>query len=111
MNINIPLLDTIKHVSAYAKFLKKLYTPKREQKEVTERIRLSEDISAVVMNHLPKKLKVPRAPLISCDIGGVTFERALLDLGVSVNLLPTFIYEQFDLKELKPTSIILQLAD
>ena len=45
------------------------------------------------MNHLPKKLKDPGAPLISNDIGGVTLERALLDLGASVNLLSTFIYE------------------
>ena len=49
--------------------------------------------------------------MISCDIGGVTFEWALLDLGASVNLLPTFIYEQFDLGELKPTSIIFQLIN
>ena len=93
VNINIPLLDAIKHVSTYAKFLKDLCTPKRESKEATQKIRLSEDINVVVMNHLPKKLKDPEAPLISCDIGGITLERALLDLGASVNLLPTFIYE------------------
>ena len=93
MNINIPLLDAIKHVSTYAKFLKELYTPKREPKEVTQRIHFSEDVSADMMNHCPKKLKDPRASLISCDIGGVAFEQALLDLRASVNLLPTFIYE------------------
>ena len=93
VNINIPLLDAIKHVPTYAKFLKDLCTRKRQSKEATQKIRLSEVISAVVMNHLPKKLKDPGAPLISCDIGGITFERALLDLGASVNLLPTFIYE------------------
>ena len=74
---------------------------------ITQKIWLSEDVSVVLMNHLPKRLKDPRAPLISCDIGGVTFDRALLHLGASVNLLPTFIYEQFDLGELKLTSIIL----
>ena len=111
MNINIPLLDAIKHVPAYAKFLKELCTLRREPKVITHKIYLSEDVSAVLMNHLPKKLKDPGAPLISCDIGGVTFDKALLDLGTSVNLLPTFIYEQFDLGELKPTSIILQLED
>ena len=54
MNFNIPLLNVIKHVPTYAKFLKELCTPKRESKEVTQRIRLSEDVNAVVMNHLPK---------------------------------------------------------
>ena len=38
-------------------------------------------------------------------------ERALLDLGTIVNLLPYSIYEQLGLGELKPTSITLSLAD
>ena len=38
-------------------------------------------------------------------------ERALLDLGASVNLLPYSVYEQLGLEELKPTSITLSLAD
>ena len=38
-------------------------------------------------------------------------ERALLDLGVSVNLLPYSVYEQLGLGELKPTSVTLSLAD
>ena len=54
---------------------------------------LSEDVSAVILKQLPRKLKDLGAPLISCDIGGVTFEKILLDLGASVNLLPTSIYE------------------
>ena len=35
----------------------------------------------------------------------------MLDLGASVNLLPYSVYEQLGLGELKPTSIILRLAD
>jgi hypothetical protein len=38
-------------------------------------------------------------------------ERALLNLGASVNLLPFFVYLQLGLGELKPTFITLQLAD
>jgi hypothetical protein len=38
-------------------------------------------------------------------------ERALLDLGASVNLLPYSDYLQLGLGELKPTSMTLQLAD
>ena len=38
-------------------------------------------------------------------------EKALLDLGVSVNLLPYSVYKQLGLGELKPTTIILSLAD
>ena len=38
-------------------------------------------------------------------------EKALLDLGASVNLLPYSIYQQLGLGELKPTSITLSLVD
>ena len=38
-------------------------------------------------------------------------EKALLDLGANVNFLPYSVYKQLGLGELKPTSIILSLAD
>ncbi|WKA10600.1 hypothetical protein VitviT2T_028165 [Vitis vinifera] len=40
-------------------------------------------------------------------IGGTIVEKALLDMGASVNLLPYSIYKQLGLGELKPTSITL----
>ncbi|KAL6334590.1 hypothetical protein AAG906_019093 [Vitis piasezkii] len=43
-------------------------------------------------------------------IGGKVVEKALLDLGASVNLLPCTIYKQLELGELKPTTITLSLA-
>ena len=38
-------------------------------------------------------------------------EKALLDLGASVNLLPYSVYKQLGLGELKPTTITLSLAN
>ena len=38
-------------------------------------------------------------------------DKALLDLGASVNLLPYSVYKQLGLGELKPTTITLSLAD
>ena len=56
-------------------------------------------------------MKDPGVPLISCVIGGITFDQALLDLGASMNLLPMSVYEKLGIGKLKPTSVILQLAD
>lgn len=53
----------------------------------------------------------PRCPTISCIIGNHQIEQALLDLGVSANLLPYSVYEQLGLGKLKPTKVTLQLAD
>ena len=45
------------------------------------------------------------------NIGGTCVEKALLDLGASVNLLPYSVYKQLGLGELKPTTITLSLAN
>lgn len=76
-----------------------------------KRIVLYEDVSAVLLNQLPQKMKDLGAPLISCVIGGITFDRALLDLDASANLLLILVYEKFRMGELKSTSVILQLAN
>ena len=57
------------------------------------------------------KCKDPGSPTISCKIGDHLIERALLDFGASVNLMPYSVYLQLGLGELKPTTMILQLAD
>ncbi|RVW89734.1 hypothetical protein CK203_047246 [Vitis vinifera] len=59
----------------------------------------------------PMKYKDPGCPTILVSIEGTCVEKALLDLGASVNLLPYSIYKQLGLGKLKPTSITLYLAD
>jgi hypothetical protein len=72
---------------------------------------MTEQVSAILQCKLPLKYKDPGCPTITCMIGVSQIERALLDLGASVNLLPYSIYLQLGLGELKPTSMTLQLAD
>jgi len=57
------------------------------------------------------KYKDLGCPTISCMIGVSQIDKASLDLGASVNLLPYSVYLQLGLGELKPTSMTLQLAD
>jgi hypothetical protein len=57
------------------------------------------------------KYKDPGYPTISCFIGKYKIEKALLDLGASVNLLPYLVFQSFNLGKLKPTSVTLLLAD
>ena len=49
--------------------------------------------------------------MISCEIGGRTFTRSLLDTGASVNILPKGVYDMCPLGELQPLFIELSLAD
>ena len=68
-------------------------------------------MSAIIECKTPMKYKDPRCPTISVNIGGTCVEKALLDLGASVNLLPFSMYQQLGLGELKLTTITLSLAD
>ncbi|RVW77184.1 hypothetical protein CK203_043302 [Vitis vinifera] len=100
----------IKQVPTYAKFLKDLCTVKRGL-NVNKKAFLTEQVSAIIQCKSPVKYKDPGCPTISVSIGGTCVEKALLDLGASVNLLPYSVYKQLGLGELKPTSITLSLAD
>ena len=110
VKVNIPLLDMIKQVPMYEKFLKDLCTVKRGF-NVNKKAFLTEQVSAIIECKTPVKYKDPGCPTISVNIGGTCVEKALLDLGASVNLLPFSMYKQLGLGELKPTTITLSLAD
>ena len=110
VKVNNPLLDMIKQVPTYAKFLKDLCTLKRGF-NVNKKAFLTEQVSVIIECKTPVKYKDPGCPTISVNIGGTCVEKALLDLGASVNLLPFSMYQQLGLGELKPTTITLSLAD
>jgi len=72
---------------------------------------LAEQISVILQNNNVLIYKDPGCPTISCFIGEHKIERALLDLEVSVNLLPYSVFQSLNLGELKPISVTLLLAD
>uniref|UniRef100_A0A2N9HKM2 Reverse transcriptase/retrotransposon-derived protein RNase H-like domain-containing protein n=1 Tax=Fagus sylvatica TaxID=28930 RepID=A0A2N9HKM2_FAGSY len=110
VRINLPLLHVIKQVPSYAKILKDLCTMKRKH-NVKKTAFLTEQVSALIQHNTPPKYKDPGCPTISCIIGDHDIEQALLDLGASVNLMPYSVYLQLGLGEIKPTMVVLQLAD
>ena len=54
---------------------------------------LTEQVSAIIECKTPMKYKDPGCPTISVNIEGTSVEKALLDLGASVNLLPYSMYK------------------
>ena len=67
---------------------------------------LAVNVSSIQIDQLPIKYKDLGSPTISCIIGNTMINRALLDLVVSVNLLPYSVYEQLEVGELKPTVML-----
>ena len=72
---------------------------------------LTEQVSSIIQCKSPLNYKDPGCPIISVMIGGTVVEKALLNLGASVNLVPYSVYKQLGLGELNPTSIALSLVD
>ncbi|XP_027120704.1 uncharacterized protein [Coffea arabica] len=110
VEVNIPLLDAIKQIPQYAKFLRELCTTKKKLKGC-EKIYMGESVSAVLQQKLPSKHKDPGMFTVPCKIGNAKVEKALIDLGAAVNIMPRSIYNSLNLGPLKATSVIMQLAD
>ena len=90
--------------------MKDLCTKKRNF-HVTKKAFLTGQTSNLLQYKMPPKFKDPGSPTISCVIGNQVFDKALFDLGASINLLPYSVYMELGLGELKSTSIVLQLVD
>ncbi|XP_070672168.1 uncharacterized protein [Malus domestica] len=110
VQVNIPLLDAIKQVPRYAKFLKEICTT-RKRISTKEVVKVGENVSAILQRKLPPKCKDLGSFTISCVIGNTRFESAMLDLGASINVMPYSIYASMNLGELKNDGVIIQLAD
>ncbi|KAI3717767.1 hypothetical protein L1987_69585 [Smallanthus sonchifolius] len=110
VKINLPLIDAIKQVPAYVKYLKDLCTQKRNHK-MPKKLDLTDNVSAVLSGILPPKLQDPGVPLIQIQIGDFKIDKALLDLGASVSILPGSLYDQYDFDPLQKADTTVVLAD
>ncbi|WVZ21467.1 hypothetical protein V8G54_008789 [Vigna mungo] len=106
VEINMPLLEAIKQVPKYAKFLKEVCTYKRGLRRPQIK-----NISTISKLGLPTKHSDPGHFTIPCTIGELTIANALVDLGASINVMPSSVYKALHLGKLKPTSVIIQLAN
>ncbi|XP_027337120.1 uncharacterized protein LOC113850776 [Abrus precatorius] len=110
LHINISFVEAISQMRKYAKFLKEMLSNKKKLEEF-ETVRLNEECSAILLRKLLPKLKDPGSFTIPCTIGNSYFDKALCDLGASINLMPFSVFKRLGMQEPNPTSISLQLAD
>ena len=110
VKLTIPLLDAIKQISSYAKFLKDLCTVKRKL-GVNKEAFMTEQSTFLIRNNLPPKIQRPRKPHYFHSGTKFKIRTCSSGLGASVNLLPYSVYVELGLEELEPTNITLQLVD
>ncbi|KAK8333253.1 hypothetical protein V6Z12_A10G191200 [Gossypium hirsutum] len=80
VEINIPLLDAIRQIPCYAKFLKELYTNKQKLTSNENAVTVGENVSAVLQRKMPGKCKDRGMFAIPCKIG------FLMKIGVIIQL-------------------------
>ncbi|KAK4278469.1 hypothetical protein QN277_016311 [Acacia crassicarpa] len=95
---------------SYVKFMKEILSKKRRLEEF-EMVALTQECSAMLTNRLPPKLKDLGSFTIPCAIGPNYSGKGLYDLGASINLIPMSIFKQLAVREARPTTVTLQLAD
>ena len=109
ISVTIPFTEVLDTMPSYVKFMKDMISKKRKvSKEV---IPLTENCCVVINKTFPEKRADPGSFMIPCSIGLSQDNKALCDLGSSINLMPLHIYNKIGLKEMQPTGMSLQMAD
>ena len=110
LRINLPFAETMSQMPKYATFLKDLLSNKRKLEEVGQ-VTLNVECSAILQNRLLEKKGDPESFTIPCVIGELPITDALGDLGASINLMPSSLFDKLGLVDSKPTRMSIQLAD
>nr|GEZ76212.1 reverse transcriptase domain-containing protein [Tanacetum cinerariifolium] len=110
MGFEISFTDALILMPKFASTLKALIRNKEKLSEMA-RTPMNEHCSTVILNKLPRKLRDPGKFLIPCEFPGMDECLALVDLGVSINLMPFSMWEALSLPELTSTCMTLELMD
>ncbi|GKB08642.1 reverse transcriptase domain-containing protein [Tanacetum coccineum] len=108
--INVPFVDVLAGMSNYGKFLKELISNKHKLEQVSLAF-LNDECLTIIQNKVPPKLRDPRSFFFPCTFSKTFSCNALADLGVSINIMPYFLYQKISLETVKPTKMSVQLAD
>lgn len=87
IKLNLPLVDVLREISKYAKYIKDIVANKRRLIEF-EIVALTEEWTSWIQRKLPQKLKDPGSFTILVWIGEVDVRRALYDLEANIKLMP-----------------------
>lgn len=90
----------------YVKFINEILAKKMKLRDY-EIVALTEECNSILQKKLPQKLKDLVSFTITFSIRNATFEKALYDLGVSINLMLLSILRKLSLGEARLTIVIL----
>jgi hypothetical protein len=92
LHINIPFVDVLTQMPKYSKYMREFLANKKKFEQLKQ-VDLGETCSAIVSNSIPKKKIDPGSFTIPCSIGGLAKSNAIADLGASINVMPTSMFD------------------
>ncbi|XP_070049920.1 uncharacterized protein [Nicotiana tomentosiformis] len=112
VNVNLPFIEVLSQMPAYAKFLKEILTKNRKIEE-TSVVKLTEHCSAILQNKLPQKYGDSGSFTIPYSLGTLNFDKSVCDYAASINLMLLSVYRKLEneIREIRCAPISLQLAD
>ncbi|XP_047252980.1 uncharacterized protein LOC124887394 [Capsicum annuum] len=107
--INVHLVEALKQIPRYAKFIKDLVTKKRVVRyEPEDNLH---HCSAISTRSLVQKKADPRAVTIPCTIRSFNIAKVIYDLEASINLMLLAMYKNLVLGDPTPINIRLVMVD
>ncbi|XP_058723091.1 uncharacterized protein LOC131594907 [Vicia villosa] len=106
LHVEIPFTEAITQIPSYAKFLKDILSNKRRLGDPKPL-----ECHSISEKKLAKKDKDPGSFSIPCIRGNHMIDKAFLDLGASVRLMPLAVCKSLNLGELQSSKMSLQLAN
>ena len=109
LEITMPFGEALQQMPLYSKFMKDILTKKGKYID-NENIVVGGNYNAIIQRKLPKKFKDPGSVTIPCTIGKEAINKALIDLGASINL-PMSMCKKIENLKIDPSKMTLQLED
>ncbi|KAL1544661.1 hypothetical protein AAHA92_21483 [Salvia divinorum] len=109
LHINLHFVDALQEIPRYASLLREAVMKKH--KLTKNDLKLPHHCSEIIQKHRAVKQRDPGQYIIRCSIGKGKADKALCDLGASINIMPLEYYEKLSIEPLKTTEIAVRLAD
>ncbi|XP_012461478.1 uncharacterized protein LOC105781484 [Gossypium raimondii] len=98
--INIPLVEALEQMPNYVKLMKAILSKKRRLGEF-EVVALTKNCNAFLQNKLPLRKKDPGCFTILYNNGESYCDKALCDLGASINLMSMSVFRKLGIGEVR----------
>lgn len=110
LHLDTPFLHALGGIPRYASHFKKLLKHKKVLKDMIKAY-LTEECSTILDKGYPRKVGDPEAFVVPCMVKDLDFDNAMADLGASVSIMPSFVYDRLILPPLTPTHLTIYPVD